>query len=119
MMNSLKTRETVERLAQAGSQRLLTAQARVTDQFAAGVILSSGTMEALIEAQAEAHLTAQIQTRWNRGGMEAVEAWLEDAADILIDGRVGTNSSLVQNAMELAERKAMQAAYRALLRCKA
>lgn len=118
MMNSTRTAETVAKLAQSAAQVLLTAQARVTDQFAAGVILSAGTMDSLIAAQATAHLTAGLQTRWNRGGMAAIESWLEDAAETLIEGNVGGTSSLVQNAMEAAERKALQAAYKALARCK-
>src|SRR3546814_5388750 len=115
-MDSQKTAETVARIAQAAAQTLLAAQTRVTDQFAAGVILSAGTLESLIEAQAAAHLTAGLQTRWNRAGMQAIEAWLDDAADALIEGNVGGTSSAVQNTMEAAERKALQAAYKALSR---
>lgn len=118
MMNSTRTAETVAKLAQSAAQVLLTAQARVTDQFAAGVILSAGTLESLIEAQAAAHLTAGLQTRWNRGGMAAIEEWLEDAADQLKFNPAPGSTSQVQNEMEKAERKAMQAAYKALARCK-
>jgi hypothetical protein len=119
MMNSAKTAETVAKIAQSAAQTLLTAQARVTDQFAAGVIVSAGTMELLIEAQAAAHLTAKLQTRWNRGGMAAIEEWLQDAAEQLIFNPAPRSSSAIQNHMEAAERKAMQEAYRALNRCKA
>lgn len=118
MMNSAKTAETVEKLAQSAAQQLLKAQARLTDAFAAGEIVSAGTMENLIEAQATAHLTAQLQTRWNRAGMRAIGDWLEDAADRLIEANTGGYTSNVQNSIELAERKAMQAAYRALSRCR-
>jgi len=118
MMNSERTATTVAKLAQSAAQTLLTAQARITDQFAAGVMVSSSTLDSLIEAQAAAHLTAGLQTRWNRGGMAAIESWLEDAADQLITGNAGSSSSPVHNAMEVAERKAMQAAYRALARCR-
>jgi hypothetical protein len=118
MMNSAKTAETVSKIAQSAAQKLLTAQARVTDQFAAGVVLSAGTMELLIEAQAAAHLTAKLQTRWNRAGMAAIEEWLEDAAEQLIFNPAPRSSSAIQNEMEAAERKAMQEAYRALNRCR-
>lgn len=118
MMNSAKTAETVEKLAQSAAQTLLTAQARLTNAFAAGEIVSAGTLENLIEAQAAAHLTAQLQTRWNRAGMRAIGDWLEDAADRLIEANTGGYTSNVQNSIELAERKAMQAAYRALSRCR-
>lgn len=117
-MNSQKTAETVARLAQSAAQNLLTAQTRITDQFAAGVILSASTMESLIEAQANANLTAGLQTRWNRGGMAAIESWLVDAAEALIEGNAGGSSSQLQNAIEAADRKALQAAYRALTRCR-
>lgn len=117
-MNSQKTAETVARIAQSAAQNLLTAQTRVTDQFAAGSLLSASTMESLIEAQATANLTAALQARWNRAGMAAIESWLEDAAEILIEGNVGGTSSQIQNAMEAAERKALQAAYKALNRCR-
>lgn len=118
MMNSQKTAETVAKIADSAARTLLTNQSRLNDQFAAGVIVSAGTMEALIESQAAAHLTAQLETRWNRGGMAAIESWLEDAAETLIEGNVGGTSSLIQNAMEAAERKALQAAYKALSRCR-
>jgi hypothetical protein len=118
MMNSQKTAETVEKLADVAARTLLTNQRRVTDAFAACEIVSAGTMEALIQAQAAAHLTAQLETRWNRGGMTAIESWLEDAADALIEGNVGGTSSQIQNAMDAAERKALQAAYKALSRCR-
>lgn len=117
-MDSTKTAATVTRLAQSAAQVLLNAQTRMTDQFAAGVIVSAGTVDALIEAQAEAHLTAGIQTRWNRGGMAAIESWLEETAERLIETNVGGWTSPVQNQMELAERKALQKAYRALNRCR-
>lgn len=119
MMNSEKTAATVARIAQSAAQALLTAQARVTDQFAAGVIVTSGTLEVLIEAQAAAHLTAKLQTRWNRAGMAAIEEWLEDAADQLMFNPAAGSTSQVQNEMEKAERKAMQEAYKALNRCRA
>lgn len=118
MMNSAKTAETVAKLAQSAAQQLLTAQARLTNAFAAGEIVSAGTMENLIEAQAAAHLTAQLQKRWNGHGMRAIGDWLEDAAERLIEGNTGGYTSNVQNAIELADRKAMQAAYRALARCR-
>lgn len=117
-MISNKTIQTVELLATAAATKLLAAQATLTDQFAAGAAVTAGTMETLILAQAEARLTAQLQTRWNRGGMVAIEAWLEDAAEVLMEGNAGGSSSLVQNAMDVAERKAMQAAYKALNRCR-
>lgn len=117
-MNSERTATTVAKLAQSAAQTLLTAQARITNAFAAGEIVSAGTMENLIEAQAAAHLTAQLQKRWNGHGMRAIGDWLEDAAERLIEGNTGGYTSNVQNAMEVAERKAMQAAYRALARCR-
>ncbi|AVP41531.1 hypothetical protein SEA_WENTWORTH_92 [Streptomyces phage Wentworth] len=119
MMNSAKTAATVEKLAQSAAQQLLTAQARLTNAFAAGEIVSAGTMENLIEAQAAAHLTAQLQKRWNGHGMRAIGDWLEDAAERLIEMNTGGYTSNVQNQMDLAERKAMQAAYKALARCRA
>lgn len=118
-MNSEKTAATVEKIAQSAAQTLLTAQARVTDQFAAGVVVTAGTMEYLIEAQAAAHLTAKLQTRWNRGGMAAIEEWLEDAADQLMFDSAPGSTSQVQNEMEKAQRKACQDAYKALSRCRA
>ena len=118
MMNSAKTAAAVETLADSSARILLTNQRRINDAFAACEIVSAGTMEALIEAQAKAHLAAQLQTRWNRGGMVAIEEWLEDAAEQLIEGNVGGCTSLVQNAMDLAQRKALQAAYKALARCR-
>jgi len=117
-MDSTKTAETVARIAQAAAQTLLKVQARFTEAFAAGEMVLPGTMEALIEAQAAAHQTAQLQTRWNRAGMRAIEEWLEDAAEQLMEGNVGGSTSPVQNAREAAERKAMQAAYKALNRCR-
>lgn len=118
MMNSTRTAETVEKLAQSAAQQLLTAQARLTNAFAAGEIVSAGTMENLIEAQAAANLTAQLQKRWNGHGMRAIGDWLEDAAERLIEWNVGGSTSAIQNSMELADRKAMQAAYKALARCR-
>lgn len=119
MMNSAKTAETVAKIADTAARTLLTNQRRLNDGFAAGEILSAGTMEALIVAQAAAHLTAKLETRWNRGGMQAIEEWLDDAAEQLIDGNAGGSSSLIQNAMDIAERKALQNAYKALSRCRA
>lgn len=118
MMNSQKTAATVEKLADVAARTLLTNQRRITDAFAACEIVSAGTMEALIQAQAEAHLTNALQTKWNRGGMAAIESWLEETAERLIETNVGGWSSPVQNQMELAERKALQAAYKALSRCR-
>src|SRR5690242_19373351 len=119
MMNSAKTAETVAKIAQSAAQTLLKVQADFTAQFAAGVMVSAGSMERLIEAQAAANLTAKLQTRWNRAGMVAIEEWLEDAAEQLIEGNVGGSTSPVQNKMEAEDRKAMQAAYKALNRCRA
>jgi len=119
MMNSTKTAETVAKLADVAARQLLTTQRRINDAFAAYEMVSAGTMESLIAVQAEAHLTAQLETRWNRGGMAAIESWLEDAAEQLIEGNVGGSSSAVQNKMDEAARKAMQNAYKALSRCRA
>lgn len=118
MMNSTRTAETVARIAQSAAQTLLKVQADFTAQFAAGVIVSAGSMDRLIEAQANANLTAGLQTRWNRGGMAAIESWLEDAAEALIEGMPGGSSSQIQNEIERADRKALQAAYKALSRCR-
>lgn len=118
MMNSERTAETVARIATNAAQNLATVHGRITDQFAAGVIVSAGSLEALISAQAEANITAQVQTRWNRGGAAAIESWLEDAAVRLIEDNAGGSSSQVQNQVEAADRKALQAAYRALSRCR-
>ena len=119
MMNSERTAETVARIAQSAAQTLLTVQGRITASFAAGELVLPGTLENLLEAQANTDLTAKLQTRWNRAGMRAIEEWLEDAAEALIEGNVGGSTSGVQNAREAYERKAMQAAYRALNRCRA
>lgn len=119
MMNSAKTAETVAKLADVAARTLLTNQRRINDAFAACEIVSAGTMQSLIEAQSAAHLTAGLETRWNRGGMAAIESWLEDAAEALIEGNAGGSSSLIQNAIEYADRKALQAAYKALSRCRA
>jgi len=119
MMNSAKTAETVAKLADVAARTLLTNQRRINDAFAACEIVSAGTMESLIAAQAAAHLTAKLETRWNRAGMAGIEEWLEDAAEQLIEGNVGGCTSLVQNAMDAAERKALQNAYKALSRCRA
>jgi hypothetical protein len=118
MMNSQKTADAIARLAQVGSQALIGVQADFTAQFEAGIMVSAGSLERLIAAQATANLAAQLQTRWNRAGMAAIEAWLEDAAEILIEGNVGGTSSPIQNEAEKAERKALQAAYKALSRCR-
>ena len=119
MMNSAKTAETVAKIAQSAAQTLLKVQARFTEAFSAGEMILPGTMENLLEAQANADLTAKLQTRWNRAGMAGIESWLEDAAEQLIEGNVGGCTSLVQNAMDAAERKALQNAYKALSRCRA
>ncbi|QKY78634.1 hypothetical protein SEA_DRYAD_96 [Streptomyces phage Dryad] len=118
MMNSTKTAETVARIAQSAAQTLLKVQARFTDAFAAGELIMPSTMQDLIEAQKAAHITAGLQRRWNRAGMQAIEEWLEDAAEQLIEGNVGGSTSAIQNEAEKAERKAMQAAYKALSRCR-
>jgi hypothetical protein len=119
MMDSKRTAETVARIAGVAARELLAAQRRISDAFAACEIVSAGTMENLIAAQSAANLTAGLETRWNRGGMAAIESWLEDAADALIEGNAGGSTSLVQNQIEFADRKALQAAYKALVRCKA
>lgn len=117
-MDSQKTAETVARIAQSAAQNLLKVQARFTDAFAAGEHIMPGTMQDLIEAQKAAHVTAGLERRWSRGGMQAIEDWMEDAADQLIEGNVGGTSSPIQNETEKAERKALQAAYKALSRCR-
>lgn len=118
MMNSQKTAETVARIAQSAAQNLLKVQARFTEAFAAGELVMPSTMQDLIEAQKATHVTAGLERRWSRGGMQAIEDWMVDAADQLIEGSYGGTSSALQNEAERAERKALQAAYKALSRCR-
>lgn len=117
-MNSQRTAETVVRIVESAAQELVKVQDRITDAFAAGEMVLPGTLESLIEAQADANVTASLQTRWNRAGSKAIEEWLDEAAETLIETNVGGSTSMVQNAREAAERKAMQKAYRALNRCR-
>jgi len=117
MLNSEKTAKTVELLALSAAKQLLTVQARFTDAFAAGEMVLPGTMENLLEAQANADLTAKLQTRWNRAGKRGIEDWMVDATEQLIEGNVGGSTSGIQNAREAYERKAMQKALRELNRC--
>lgn len=119
MMNSLKTAETVARMTKASAQYLQIVQDRITKAFADAELISANTLTDLLEAQAMANEWAKVQTRWNRAGMKAVGEYLEGLSETLIEGNVGGTSSLVQNAHEAAERKALQTIHKALSRCKA
>lgn len=119
-MNAVeKIQMTVHNYAANAQKAAKTVQAEITGAFELGYMIEASQMERLMTAQAETavwgRMVKLVERAMTNGDLEVRMAErLDEIADYLIEVNGGGSTSLVQNAKDAAERRAHQAAYKAL-----
>jgi hypothetical protein len=115
-MNVTKIQDAATARAQGAAQTLLRQQARFSEAFAKGEMVSPGLMGDLQEAQEMVMAWTRVERVVRGGDAQRIAEYVEDLQDRLCDGILGGSTSLIANHKEASERKALQNVYGALRR---